>query len=90
MDASPDFPGLQFLGLRVSISAGPPGQKIPKRIESRRAVSILRRGLLRSPAQLAVHGTEHAPRTAAIGGGFQAERALPRAVGFYREMRTVG
>lgn len=59
------------------------------RESNRRAVWILRRGLC-SPAQLAAHGTEHGPRTAAIRGGFQAERALPCAVGFYREMRTVG
>lgn len=41
----PGSPGLQFLGLRVSISAGPPGQKIPKNRMGRAVWILQRRGL---------------------------------------------
>lgn len=65
--------GLWFLGRLVSISVGSPGQKVPRRSESRRA--ICSQEGLSSLAQCAGHGAERGPRTTFLGGGFEAKGA---------------
>lgn len=43
-----------------------------------------------APLSACCAGPTRGPRTTAVGGGLEAERPLPCAVGFYGEMRTVG